>query len=302
MTRKSGLQILLAVGLMALAIIQFIPSAPAVLPAGLPSAEREAHRVIEFSSIHNFRDLGGYRTADGREVQWGKLYRTGTLAQASEFDLEQLHGLGLATLIDFRSEMEKKAAPTRLPDAAEFTLVAIPTLDDGNEALMGELHQRVETGDFADFDPHGFMLEANRQFATEFTPEYRLFMQQVLAADGAPVAWHCSAGKDRTGFAAAILLRTLGVPAEQVMADYLASRDLSVAARRTDLLLLRLFKGSEAADKVRVMLGVEESWLQAAFSEIDAHWGSFDRYLSEGLQLSADDIDRLRNNLLTDAG
>lgn len=302
MTRKSGLRILLAVGLLALAIIQFIPSAPVVLPAGLPAAERDAHRIISFDSIHNFRDLGGYRTPDGREVQWGKLYRAGTLAHASNSDIQQLQRLRLVTLVDFRSELEKEAAPARLPDAAEFTLVDIPVLDDGNEALMGELHERVETGNFDGFDPNAFMLEANRQFATEFTPGYRQFMQQVLAADGSPVAWYCSAGKDRTGFAAAILLRTLGIPAEQVMADYMASHDLSLAARRTDMLLLRLFKGQEAADKVSIMLGVEASWLQAAFTEIDSHWGSFDRYLSEGLQLSAEDIERLRNNLLTDAG
>ena len=72
----------------------------------------------------------------------------------------------------------------------------------------------------------------------------------------------------------------------------------ALEARRTQLLLLRVFKGEEAADKLGVMMGVEESWLNAAFEEIDARWGSFDNYVSQGLELSAPDIARLRSNLL----
>ena len=82
------------------------------------------------------------------------------------------------------------------------------------------------------------------------------------------------------------------------MADYLASGDRALDARRTDLLLLRLFKGEEAADKLGELLGVKATWLQAAFQEIDREWGSFERYVREGLQLDADDVSRLRTQLL----
>jgi len=123
-------------------------------------------------------------------------------------------------------------------------------------------------------------------------------MQTVLAADGAPVMWHCSAGKDRTGFAAAVLLRLLGVPQEVVMQDYMASKQLALQARKTELLVLKIFKGEEAADKMAVLLGVEESWLDAAFDEIEQHWGGFDNYRREGLQLSDADIEQLRHTLL----
>jgi len=83
-----------------------------------------------------------------------------------------------------------------------------------------------------------------------------------------------------------------------VMQDYMASREHALQARKSQLLLLRVFKGEEAADKLAIMMGVEEAWLEAAFEEIDAQWGSFDNYVSQGLELSSTDIQRLRNNLL----
>ncbi len=286
------------IGLIAFAAIQFVPSAPVAVPAELPPAQREAHRVLNFDGIANFRDLGGYRTGDNRQVRWGRLYRAGTLGHASDHDLEQLQRLELEMLVDFRSAAEKAEEPNRLPPEPRFRQLAIPVLDDGNQAMVGELRAAIEEGDMSGFEPDHFMLSANRQFATEFTPQFREFIQSVQAADGKPVLWHCTAGKDRTGFASAILLRILGVPEAQVMADYLASGDRALDARRTDLLLLRLFKGEEAADKLGELLGVKATWLQAAFQEIDREWGSFERYVREGLQLDADDVSRLRTQLL----
>ncbi len=280
------------------AVIQFVPSPPVVIPAALPAAERDAHRLLNFDGIHNFRDLGGYRSGDGRSVRWGRLYRSGTLHGASDADLETLQRLQLAYLVDFRSDVEKREEPNRLPDPRGFTLVEIPILDEGNAALVGELIERVETGDFSGFDADAFMLQANHQFAGQFAPEFSRFVHQVLAAEGRPVAWNCSAGKDRTGFAAAVLLRILGVPPETVVEDYLASSAPSLESRRSQLLLLRLFKGREAADQLGRMLGVDAAWLGAAFEEIDARWGSFERYVSEGLGLTPAEVDRLRNHLL----
>jgi protein-tyrosine phosphatase len=289
----------LAVAALAIAAIQFIPAPPLAVPAALPAEQREAHRLLNFEGIDNFRDLGGYPTADGRQVKWGALYRTATLAHSSNADLQGIQQLGLKALVDFRSEAEKEAEPNRLPEPAGFEVVEIPTLDDGNKAMVGEIMARIESGDFDGFDPNALMLEANRQFATAFTPQFRQFIHTVLQADGQPIAWNCSAGKDRTGFAAAILLRILGVPQEVVMQDYLASKQLALEGRKTQMMLLRLFKGDEAADKMSTLLGVEAAWLQAGFDEIDATWGSFDNYVREGLGLSEADIAKLRAALLS---
>jgi protein-tyrosine phosphatase len=246
----------LAAAALTVAAIQFVPAPPLVIPADLPAQQRDANRLLNFEGIANFRDLGGYTTADGRQVKWGVLYRTATLAHSSNADLHGVEQLGLNTLIDFRSAAEKEAEPNRLPEAAAFAVVEIPTLDDGNKAMVGEIMARIESGNFDGFDPDALMLDANRQFATTFTPQFREFVHTVLEADGEPVAWNCSAGKDRTGFAAAILLRILGVPQELVMQDYMASKQHALQGRSTQMLLLRLFKGEEAAEKMSTLLGL----------------------------------------------
>ena len=135
-------------------------------------------------------------------MQWGKLYRSGTFAYASRSDLASLEKLELTALIDFRSAVEKEEEPNLLPDPPSFEVIEIPTLDDGNQAMIGEVMERIETGNFEGFDPDHFMLEANRQFASTFTPQFRQFIHAVRDAGGEPLVWHCSAGKDRTGFAA----------------------------------------------------------------------------------------------------
>jgi protein-tyrosine phosphatase len=298
LTKKKLFWSFIAVAAFAVAVIQFVPAPALVIPAQLPAEQRAAHRLLNFEGIPNFRDLGGYPAADGREVKWGVLYRAATLAESSNGDLQGLQQLNLKTLIDFRSAVEKEEEPNHLPEPAGFEVVEIPTLDDGNEAMVKEITERIESGDFDGFDPNGLMLEANRQFASTFTPQYRQFMQTVLQADGEPVAWHCTAGKDRTGFASAILLRILGVPQDVIMQDYMASRENALEARESQLMLLRLLKGDEAADKLSVMLGVEEAWLQAAFEQIDTTWGSFDNYVRDGLQLTDTDIAKLKARLL----
>ena len=289
-----------ATALLVVAAIQFVPGPALVIPAELPAAQREAHRLLNFEGIANFRDLGGYSTTDGHQVKWGVLYRAGTLTDASNADLAGLKELRLNTLIDFRSAAEKEEEPNRLPDPMSFSVVEIPTLDDGNKAMVGEIMERIESGDFEGLDPDQMMLQANRQFASTFTPQFRQYIHTVLEARGAPIVWHCSAGKDRTGFAAAILLRILGVPQELVMQDYMASKQHALEARKSQLVVLRVLKGDEAADKLTILMGVEEAWLQAAFEEIDVKWGSFDNYVRDGLGLTEADIAQLQDQLLSE--
>ena len=302
MKKKTILWSLFAVALVVLGAIQFVPSPPVLIPAELPATERAANRLLAFEGIANFRDLGGYETIDGRQVKWGRLYRSGTLAHASRSDLAALEKLNLTTLVDFRSGVEKTEEPNQLPEPVPFQVIEIPTLDDGNKAMVGEIMERIETGNFDGFDPHQTMIDANRQFASEFVHQYRQFVQTVRDNKGAPMVWHCSAGKDRAGFASAVLLRILGVPQDVVMADYMASKQNALEARMTQMRLLRLFKGDEAVEKLQILLGVEEAWLQAAFDTIDETWGSFDNYVAEALALSEADVETLRQALLEPAG
>ncbi|HEY6130855.1 MAG TPA: tyrosine-protein phosphatase, partial [Halioglobus sp.] len=131
MNKKTRWWPVVAVALLVVGAIRFFPAPGLVIPGELPAEQREAHRLLNFEGIANFRDLGGYPTSDGRQVKWGVLYRAATLAEASDADLRGLALLKLKTLVDFRSAAEKEAEPDRLPDPVGFRVVEIPTLDAG---------------------------------------------------------------------------------------------------------------------------------------------------------------------------
>lgn len=289
------------VALLALGLVWLLARAlrPIPLPRNLPPARREPGRRIPFDGAGNLRDLGGYRTADGRSVRWGVLYRSDHLSRLSARDLRQFRRFDLAVLVDFRNTAEKAESPNRLPPGHGIRLVELPLFDDeATNALGTTLRARIARGDLEGIDVSALMIEANQRLVTEFTSVYRQFMAELLAARGAPLLFHCTAGKDRTGFAAAIVLRLLGVPEEAIIADYLLSRDYSLAARRRDLLLLRLLKGPALTSLVRSIFGVEAAYLKAAFTAIDQVYGSFAAYARDGLGLSEGDITRLQEYLL----
>jgi protein-tyrosine phosphatase len=272
---------------------------PLPLPRRLPPAQREPGRRIPFDGPGNLRDLGGYQTTDGRTVRWGALYRSDHLGRLSARDLRHFRRLELAVLIDFRTNAERADAPNRLPRHHGIRVVELPLFDNDAASVTGAaFRERIARGDIAGIDAAALLIDANQRLVTEFTPAYRQFIAEVLAARGAPVLFHCTAGKDRTGFAAALILRLLGVPETAILADYMRSQTYSLAARRRELLLLRLFKGPQVTALVRDLLGVEAAYLQAAFTAIEQTYGSFAAYAHDGLDLSAQDLAALRAALL----
>jgi protein-tyrosine phosphatase len=253
-------------------------------------------RVLPFKGTSNFRDLGGYTNTEGRSIRWGKLYRSGHLANLRNGDLRRLEQLQIHTLIDFRSRMERERDPDRLPPRHHIRVLKLPVLDKGN-TMVQEVSRRLKTGRFAGFDADAEMAEAYRQFATTFVEQYRQFMRALLDANGAPVLWHCTAGKDRAGFAAALTLRLLGVSYPVVMHDYLLSGNY-LRPSRTLLFLIRLTRGNRAWRSIRALMEVREHWMRGAFQAIDEQWGSFESYVEQGLALSRANIAQLRQALL----
>ena len=160
------------------------------------------HRRLPLRSINNLRDLGGYQAVDGRTIRHHILYRAGHLGNLKERDQRKLTALNLHTIIDFRSAEEKQREPDRLP-LNDVKVIELPILDEGNSAMMKDMRRRYENNDFDGLDTNLVMFNTYRQFALDFTAEYAHFLQAVLQAQGRPVLWHCTAGKDRAGFAAA---------------------------------------------------------------------------------------------------
>ncbi len=251
-------------------------------------------RQIKFSGVKNFRDLGGYETADGRTVRWNLLYRSDALHKLTTADLERLAALQLDRIIDFRAEHEQQHEPDRLPEGV--SVVPIPILDSSTRVWHDAREEFVKN--LRNIDPVPYMLQTNVELVTRFTPQFKLFLHELLSANGRPVLFHCAAGKDRTGFPAAILLRLLGVPQPTVMEDYLLTNAYFLHSLQWSLLLARVMKGKRFADVLKGFMEARTEYLTAAFEALEREHGSFENYVRNGLGLTDQDLERLKHMYL----
>ena len=252
----------------------------------------------------NVRDIGGYRSVHGLEVTRGLLFRGDTLSQLTSADVDRLDRLGLRTVIDFRSPGEVLlGGDDRLPYGVEFAHLPVCGGD------LGALYELIASGDHAqqrrelgDGRAASFMAEMNRGFVTDARQReaFGAALRLICAPGRLPLLYHCTAGKDRTGWMTAIVLTALGVPRELVLRDYLLSNDF----HRTGYTKLRfdLVKTGIVADPelLRPVLEQSATYLGAAFEEADRSYGSFGRFLADGLEVSEAMLTELRRALLGD--
>ncbi len=182
--------------------------------------------------------------------------------------------------------------PDRLPHEIKGRRVEIPILDGSTK--LWHVSGRDFVNVLRNIKPAQYMIQTNVELATKFTPEMQQFISELMSSNGKPILFHCAAGKDRTGFAAAILLRILGVPQETVMEDYLLTNRYFFPAHRWNLALLRVLKGNIFADSIKGFMEARAEYLTAAFNAIDQIHGSFEDYVYKALDLSVYDTERLR--------
>ena len=262
---------------------------------GMPDHVRRRHVVLDGAA--NFRDLGGYETEDGHTVKWGLFYRSDALADLTDADLEKLSELGIELVCDFRARAEKLADPDRLP-AENPPRVA--GLEIGAENFMvKDLRERIQSGDLADLDLRGMMIEGNRQFATKFHPQYAAMFDRLTRPENLPALVHCTAGKDRAGFASAMILRVLGVPEETVMEDFLLTNHYTARATDRQLFMIEVFSLFRTdGEALRPLFGVEPAYLEAAFDAIESSYGDFDQYRRDALGLDDAELAAFRTYAL----
>ncbi len=247
--------------------------------------------------VSNFRSLGGLAAHDGRRVRPHRLLRSERLNTLTQADWTTLDALGVTTIIDLRSERERREHPNDAPRGFREREITVSIDNDlrGDPTLMGVFH--------ADPTPRGagtLMAEIYRRFHKHFGPRLPGLFARLLAADGATLI-HCTAGKDRTGFLYALLLTALDVPREAILADYLRSGQWPGAIQHRETLGQRMRRHGASADLdaiVDVLLGVRESWLDAAFAEIEREYGSVAAYLERAAGLDAARRAQLRDRLL----
>ncbi|EEF24748.1 Tyrosine-protein phosphatase precursor, putative [Ricinus communis] len=254
----------------------------------------DPRRRIVLEGTANFRDFGGYATRDGRHVAWQKLYRSGSLGHLSDADLDVVAALGISTICDFRNDDECAREPSRWPSLPEVRRVRL-VLKEGDHALT--LKRLLKKSGTVDVDQVvEFMKDINRDFVVRQSGVYAELMQQVLESSG-PVLIHCTAGKDRTGFGAAVILSALGVDESQIMQDYLLTGHFVPIEEKVDGLMAR--HGLKASRDIGIaLLGVSPAYLRGAFDAIETEYGGMETYLREGLALDASALRELRSRLL----
>ena len=258
-----------------------------------------SERKLGMQGTPNFRDFGGYQTADGSRVKWGYLYRSGQLSTLSDRDLDLLANLELDLVCDFRREEEQASDPSRLPPERPPRIASLPIIPGSNSRFFEEAEKQGE-GQLA-FERQAmfdFMVEINRDFAEGQRETYGRMFREILALENARFLVHCAAGKDRTGFAAALVLLVLGVPREVVMRDYMLTGRFFRPDREMERLQAKYGMEHVETDAVRPMLEVHEDYLARALASIDEGYGSIERYLAEALGVGAQEQEELRRRYL----
>ena len=246
----------------------------------------ELDRLIPLEGAFNLRDLGGYGTADGRTVQWRRLFRADGMHRLSEADRAVLRGFGLRTVIDLRTENE--VADGRFPEELALAwhhLSVVDVLWDQVEAPTGP-----ET--FA-----AFLYERYREMLDMGGPHFAEAYRRLAAPGALPGLFHCAAGKDRTGLLAALVLSSLGVADDDVVADYALSQDathrlVTWAAQESPELAARI----DAVPAAH--LAAEPEAMRRVLAWVSESYGSTPAYLA-ALGVSSDAIDALAAALLT---
>ena len=263
------------------------------IPANLSENLREDTRKLPFTGAHNFRDLGGYKTSDGKTVKWGKVYRSDNLHSLTDEDLKYMERLNIKSVVDFRSDEERNEEPDRLTPDMTPILLPIKFEPEGvTENLTRDLT-------FGNLDSSNLLRDFNIILVKEFTEEYREFFRHIVDNGGEPFLLHCTAGKDRAGFGSAMILTVLGVPREKIIEDYLLTNTYvsdHVDRKLLETELKTFFRAD--SDNLRKINLVEERYIQAAFDTIDSHWGGMDQYISEGLNLTEEDINKIKDYYL----
>ena len=229
-------------------------------------------RHLSLAGASNFRDLGGYPTGDGRIVRWRQIFRSNHLGRLTQDDIVMVRSLGVRSAFDFRGMEERNEALCGIADIAVHSLPVEPTVVASLRAIAAG-GARLSTEHAIEV-----MRDSYRGYVQENTPRFRTLFAH-LVEDHAPLVIHCTAGKDRTGFACALILHALGVPGDVISEDYLLTnrfyrRDPAVT--------------SDLPDDVRQVLGsVQTVFLAAAFEAIDADYGDLESYFRDGLGLGA---------------
>lgn len=272
------------------------------------ASKEVAVRLLPLEGGRNFRDLGGYETEDGKTIKWGKVFRSGVMSGLTDGDYKYLGDLGIATVCDFREADERASEPTdwRAGEIEYMTFAPPPEERDGANNPMFAVFQDPEaTPD----DVRTAMATGYPSIAKNEDEGYTAMFDQ-LAAGQIPLAFNCSAGKDRAGTAAAILLIALGVPRETVVEDYALSDDYVdyMAEFLSDEARAKAAKEGEESpyaflmkfppEMVAPLMESNPIYIESTLDAMEKEHGSVLSYIQEEFDVTDEELSAIRRALL----
>lgn len=275
------------------------PSAEALSPvAANERALHDERRVLDLEGGVNFRDLGGYRTEDGRITKWETVYRSGSPAGLTDADFAELKRRGIRTFCDFRANDERAAEPNGFVQANSD--VEYWTRDYGSESASGDLSAILGGKDASAEKSRAAMIALYRHLPESNAESFRQ-MFRFLADGRTPLTFNCTAGKDRAGTGAALLLTLLGVPRETVVADYAMSDDIvdyraqmqETAAKNPAYAALAQLPWEIVAP----MVASDPAYIESALGAIEEKYGSVDAFIEKELGVTPEMKESIRANL-----
>jgi protein-tyrosine phosphatase len=253
---------------------------------------------LGIASVPNLRDAGGYATADGSMVRRGVAYRSNQLNPISPDDMKKIADLGLKNDFDLRTAEEREAKPDELP--AGVKNVWLNVLAGANGISPAEVDKlmsdpKAANAMLGDGKASAAFVKTYREFITlpSANAAFRQLFVELGEKNQLPSLYHCTTGKDRTGWASAALLTLLGVPEDKVYEDYLKSNEYILPAYKN--FIDRFVAAGGQPSIPQALLGVKAEYLQASFDQVKTQYGSIENYFDKGLG-----IDRARQQKLRD--
>lgn len=250
-----------------------------------------AQKSLNMPGSPNFRELGGIANKEGLRIKEGYLYRSGKISQLSVEDMEIFSGTGINYILDLRSDFEVRQDPDTYPDHLGITRIHAP-IGSVDSNWLAKWMLLLKTSDNHPSMVDQMMIEANRSFV-QHLKDYQPLID--VLKEGKAVLWHCSAGKDRTGLASALVLSILGMEEDQIMQDYLLSNHYIANGEGS-----QATKYGLSPEIWNQLLSVKPQYLEAAIMAISEQYGSMNQMLESVFGLQEDDLQLIRSHYLTE--
>jgi len=252
-----------------------------------------ADRHQPFEGIVNFRDLGGYETTGGRRVKWGRVFRSGHLARVTQKDKTLLKRMGIKVICDFRSPGEIEAQPNWLPNDGSMTYVQYPIVHGKFDPVAAM--ESLQKGDIS-WLTEDFIIKRYIQKIDEFPLVWGEVLKMTVDPSNRPLVFHCTAGKDRAGTCAAVILLALGVSEDTVIYDHGLSNVYIADALK--MINERIKALGIDPEKVAPYFTAPRNAIIALVDHIRNTYGSAQAYLRTKADVSENDLNMLKQQLL----